>query len=185
MIKHFRLGSSSFYQLFGWVKWQTSFLNRKQSNRLQKETFTFSTDQAPVGNWRKVAWQKEYQALCESTWGWHRERTAFSRMLSFPSAPPKSHLKRQEACFTFEEVLGLEAPGGLDTRCCRRSSRGGTGGRVACGATENGEGGRSTWKRRLGKSVNDKIQQNSFLERLSSSVTFIGFGITTGSRWLY
>lgn len=30
MIKHFRLGSSSFYQLFGWVKWQTSFLSRKQ-----------------------------------------------------------------------------------------------------------------------------------------------------------
>ena len=30
--------------------------------------------------------------------------------------------------------------------------------------------------------MNDKIQQNSFLERLSSSVTFIRFGITAGSR---
>lgn len=41
-------------------------------------------------------------------------------------------------------VPGLDAPGGLGGRCCRRSRRGGTGGREDWGARDMGEGGRST-----------------------------------------
>lgn len=47
------------------------------------------------------------------------------------SAPPKGQQKGTEECLTLEEVPGLEAPGGLATRCCSRSRRGGTGGRAA------------------------------------------------------
>lgn len=80
----------------------------------------------------------------ESTWGCHREHVGVTRLLCSLPAPPKSQLKGKGGCLTLEAVPGLEAPGGLATRCCSRSRRGGTGGRAACGATENGEGGRST-----------------------------------------
>ena len=64
---------------------------------------------------------------------------------SNPTNPQQRIRKRRNGyCFTLEALPRPEALEGIDIRCCRRSSRGGTGGREACGAMENGEGGRST-----------------------------------------
>lgn len=68
-----------------------------------------------------------------------------SKSIKTCNSQPSSRNLEKVNVFTLGAGPRPEALEGIAIRCCKRSRRGGTGGREACGAIENGEGGRSTY----------------------------------------